>query len=203
MSSQKLFYMPDVEDSELVARAQKGDREAFSRLVARYYERVFQTLYTLVGDRDDAEDLTQEVFIKAYRSIHRFRSDARFFTWLYRISYNCFVDWTKGRKRKGGIARDPAWWGQCDAEDGLFVQAKSPDERAFQGKLGETLEDALQTLSPDYRAVVVMREWEGFSYLEIARMLNCSVGTVKSRLFRAKAQLQKVLQPAYQEWVAA
>ncbi len=189
----------DIEDANLVARARDGDRDAFSELVRRYHERIFNTVYALVGDRDDADDLTQEVFLKAYRSLPGFRGQSRFYTWLYRIGVNLCLDWMKSRNRRRDLwLEQEGWDGREDPVGGRRPEAS--DARVQRRELQAILKRALETLAPEYRSVVVLREIDGLAYGEIACALGCSVGTVKSRLFRARMKLRGVLEEAYEVW---
>ena len=190
------------EDLRLVARAREGDPEAFSRLVSQHYERIFGTVYSLIGNRDDADDLTQEVFLKAYRSLGRFRGKSQFYTWLYRIGVNACLDWLKSRKRRSGdlsVEREQ-WEGREDR--GLTGQVAT-DAGVERQELQAILEQALDTLPDEYRMTVVLREIDGLAYEEIADLLRCNVGTVKSRLFRARMRLRTVLERDYRIWFEA
>ena len=199
MSVPKSSNSADIEDARLVARAREGDREAFSELVRRYHERIFNTVYALVGDRDDADDLTQEVFLKAYRSLSGFRGQSRFYTWLYRIGVNRCLDWMKSRNRRRDLSLEREGWdGFEDPVGGTRPEAS--DARVQRGELQTILKRALETLAPEYRSAVVLREIDGLAYEEIACVLGCSVGTVKSRLFRARMKLRGVLEEDYEVW---
>ncbi|MCZ6635245.1 MAG: sigma-70 family RNA polymerase sigma factor [bacterium] len=193
----------EMEDHELVDLARDGDQGAFSELVRRHHERIFQMVYALVGNREDADDLAQEVFLKAYRSLHRFQGQSKFYTWVYRIGVNCCLDWMKVQKRRKNVSRMKEWWDRCEESEALFTQPERPDVKVARREFHETLEAALALLVPDYRTALVMRELNGLSYEEIATSLGCSVGTVKSRLFRARSQLKETLMPVYQEWMVA
>ena len=193
----------EMEDHELVDLARDGDQGAFSELVRRNHERIFQMVYALVGNREDADDLSQEVFLKAYRSLHRFQGQSKFYTWVYRIGVNCCLDWMKVQKRRKNVSRIKEWWDRCEESEALFIQPERPDVGVTRREFHETLEAALAMLMPDYRTALVMRELNGLSYEEIATSLGCSVGTVKSRLFRARSQLKETLAPVYQEWMVA
>ncbi len=196
MSLRESSKQSDAGDMELVAQARKGDREAFSELVRRYYERIYGTIYSLVGDRDDAEDLAQEAFLKAYRSLSSFRSQSRFYTWIYRIGVNCCLDWMKSRNRRRDVSLEREPWGP----DGIFRHPQASDAGVLRKELQAILEQAMEALPVEYRATLVLREIDGLAYDEIAYALGCSVGTVKSRLFRSRAKLREVLEKDYREW---
>ena len=190
-----------IEDEALVRRCQEGDQEAFRALVTRYHSRIFHLIHSLVGDRDDADDLAQEVFIKAFRSLSGFERRSQFYTWLYRIAVNRCLDWLKTRGRS---AETPMGRVSLSRADELAVRSSATaDSETLRHELGRALEKALETLSPDYRAALTLREEEGLSYEEIAEVMGCSVGTVKSRLFRGRLLLQRALADIYEDWKGA
>lgn len=203
MSGLATVDLCELEDRELVDFARKGDQGAFSELVRRHHNRIFQMVCALVANREDADDLTQEVFLKAYRSFHRFQGQSQFYTWIYRIGVNCCLDWIKVQKRQRNVGKVKEWWDQCEESQALFGQPERPDMQVARREFHETLEEALALLMPEYRTALVMRELNGLSYEEIASSLGCSVGTVKSRLFRARSQLKERLTPVYREWMVA
>jgi RNA polymerase sigma-70 factor (ECF subfamily) len=185
---------PEVPDRELVARAQDGDLAAYDELVGRYQGKIYSLLYNMTGNKEDAEDLLQAVFVKGYTSIGKFRGKSSFYTWIYRIGVNRAINFLKRRKRKSalsldnidlGVERDPAY---------VELSAKeSPFRDATLSELQQKLNEALQTLSEKHRAVVVMHDIQGIPHEEIAQMLGCSAGTVRSRLFYARQSLQTEL----------
>jgi len=190
------------DDKLLVGFAQEGERRAFSELVQRHQMRVYHTVFGMVGNRDDADDLAQLVFIKAFRSLHRFKGQSQFSTWLYRISINCCLDWIKSQKRKSGVKMDDDWWDRQADSEALFVGAVETDRRVEQVEIREVLGRVMNQMAPVFRSVLVLREINGLSYDEIAKVEGCSVGTVKSRLFRARAQLRSLLVPLREALVA-
>ncbi len=200
MSVQQLIRSSEIEDAELVARTRGGHREAFSELVRRHHERIFQTVYALVGNRDDADDLVQDVFLKAYCSLSSFQGQSQFYTWLYRIGVNCCLDWMKSRNRRKNLLQEKT---ERHEPEKAFSHPEASDRRVLRRELQEILEEALATLPPEYRSAVVLREIDGLSYDEIASVLGCSDGTVKSRLFRARARLRTVLEKPYRELSSA
>jgi RNA polymerase sigma factor (sigma-70 family) len=184
-------------DLEIVRRVQAGDVAAFDRIVEKYRERVFGIVYHMTSNREDAADLAQEAFIKAFQSIHRFGGQASFFTWLYRIAVNT----TSSHLRKSRL-RSFFSLEQIDLDAPLsreVVEAltdKTDGERdAYVRELQEKLNDAMQKLSIPHRTVVTLFEIEGLSHQEIADVMACSIGTVRSRLHYAKQLLQAELQP--------
>ncbi len=185
-------------DLELVERVQNGDVEAFEGLVHRYHQRVFNHVCRMVPSPDDAADLTQEVFVKVYRSLNRFRGNASFQTWLYRVTANLCVDRHRRNRRGPQVTRSVE--GSLETEDGP-LEVELPDwhdnpERVMLGdELQRHVRDAVLRLSDKLRAVIVMHDLEGQSYEEIAAALQVPLGTVKSRLFNARAALKDLLQP--------
>jgi RNA polymerase sigma-70 factor (ECF subfamily) len=182
-------------DLALVRRVQAGDVEAFDVLVRSYRERVYSILYHLTGNREDAADLTQEAFIKAFQSIQRFQGNSSFFTWLYRIAVNgSFTHLRRSRIRKFFS------FDQVDSEgappeliDALELPA-GQERRLVLQEIQQRLNEAFQKLSLDHRTVVTLFEIEGLSHQDIADITSTSVGTVRSRLHYAKQQLQSELQ---------
>lgn len=182
-------------DAELVARVQAGDVQAFDHLVRKYRERLFSIVYNLSSNREDAADITQEVFIKAFSSIKRFKGNSAFFTWLYRIGVNTTLSHLKKNRLRRffsleSIQEDGA---SADVLEALALKHKT-EKGALLSELQEKLNEALQKLSPKHRTVVILFEIEGLSHQEIADIMGCSVGTVRSRLHYAKQQLQGFLQ---------
>ena len=190
------------DDKLLVGYAQKGQAKAFSELVRRHHVRIFHTAFGMVGNREDADDLAQLAFIKAFQSLHQFKGQSLFSTWLYRISINCCLDWIKSQQRKYDVKMDDDWWHRQADGEALFGGTKQTDYMVEQGELRDFLARAMSQMPPIFRSVLVLRELNGLSYQEIASIEGCSVGTVKSRLFRARAQLRKLLRPFYKAHVA-
>lgn len=175
------------DDVDLVGRARRGEYSAFEELVRRYRNEVFALSYHYVRDREEAWDLTQEVFIKAHRGLKRFRGDASFKTWLLRITSNRCKDYFKKRRLKTVALEDMA--GQDEAP----AAAARPDERAASSELGRAIDSALETLPEKHRTAFILREYEGLSYGEMAEVMGCSMGTVMSRLHHARKKMQKAL----------
>jgi len=178
-----------LEDYDLILMAIQGDQDAFSQLIRRYNQQIFNMLYALVGDWDEADDLAQETFLKAYRALPRFEGRAQFYTWLYRIGINCWKDWCKTPRKQREVGSE------SDDGQSFFDRCPSPsvsDAGVEKTELQYLVEEALSKLQEDYRVVVVLREIDGLGYVETADVLGCSVGTVKSRLFRGRKQLRKL-----------
>ena len=145
----------------------------------------------LLRDADEAEDVTQEVFVKAFYRISSYKGDAAFFTWLYRVAVNTATDWRKKWKRRKGLSLEDSPTGP----DGIRDEGPRPERLAEGRELGERLADAIARLPENYRAILVLREYEGLSYEEMGRVLGLPKGTVESRLFRARERLKSMLEP--------
>jgi RNA polymerase sigma-70 factor (ECF subfamily) len=178
-------------DRILVERVQNGDVTAFDTLVRKYRERLYGIVYNLTSNREDAADLTQEAFIKAFSSINRFKGNSAFFTWLYRIGVNTALSHLKRNRLRRFFSLEQI---QEEGSNALVLETLAAkhksDKGALLSELQEKLNEAMQKLSPKHRTVVVLFEIEGLSHQEIADILGCSVGTVRSRLHYAKQQLQ-------------
>lgn len=185
-------------DSELVRRAQSGDLGAFDQLVTRYRGKIYGMCHHLVQNDQDAWDLAQEAFIKAWRALPSFKLDASFFTWLYRIAHNCSYDWLRKRRIVGDGEFDDELQRQVAAgADAVPKGAPAPDQVLGHRELGDRIAEAIARLSPEHRAVILLREVEGLSYEEIAQVTGQQTGTVMSRLFYARKKLQELLKDAH------
>jgi len=184
---------PD-EDAAVVQRVQQGDVAAFDQLVNKYRERLFSIVYNMTSNREDAADITQESFIKAFSSIRKFQGKSSFFTWLYRITVNTTLSHLKRNRFRRFFSLENM---NEEASSREILETLSVKNRTEKGalihELQERLNEALQKLSPKHRTVVVLYEIEGLSHQEIADIMNASVGTVRSRLHYAKQQLQAYL----------
>ncbi|MEX0332101.1 MAG: sigma-70 family RNA polymerase sigma factor [Puniceicoccaceae bacterium] len=178
-------------DAAVVQRVQNGDVAAFDILVRKYRERLYGIIYNLTSNREDAADLTQEAFIKAFSSINRFKGKSAFFTWLYRIGVNTALSHMKRNRFRRFFSLEHIQEEGSNAQILETLAAKHKSEKgALLSELQEKLNEAMQKLSPKHRTVVVLFEIEGLSHQEIADIVGCSVGTVRSRLHYAKQQLQ-------------
>ncbi len=181
-----------ISDEELIKDAIHGKKEAFGELVRRYEKRVYSLAYSILLNRDDAMDISQEVFIKAYEGLSRYRGGSQFFTWLYRIVVNLCIDFTRREKAKGEIeyidAIDPG-----EAHARLCAHQQTPEEAAAGRERLMVLKEALDSLPQDQRIAIILREIEGLSYEEIAETMNCSIGTVMSRIHYARKKLKEKL----------
>ncbi|MCY3712803.1 MAG: sigma-70 family RNA polymerase sigma factor [Gemmatimonadetes bacterium] len=184
----------DLSDEELVARAREGDRPAFARLVERHSVSVYNLTLRMVGNREDAEEAAQDVFVRAYRSLDRFRGDSRFSTWLYRIAVN--VSLSSARRSRRDLSTTSLSEPEDD-EDGLPMQLPDPladpAERFEQAEFRDHVRNMVAALPPIYSAVISMYHMQSLSYDEIAEALELPIGTVKARLFRARAALRKLI----------
>ena len=183
------------EAKDLVKKAQAGDLRAFEKLVITYQDKVFSQCYRLTGNYDDAQDLAQEVFVRAYRGIGSFRSDADLGTWLYRIAVNQYLN-SRRREKDNVISLDePVDTGDGEVARQVAAAEEDPLEAVERGELREMVLEALARLPHEFRVTLTLREFEGYSYEEIAEMMDCSVGTVRSRLNRARKALRDLLRP--------
>jgi len=180
----------------LVKKSQKGDTRAFEQLVTMYQDRIYVLSYQLTGNYADAQDLAQNVFIKAYRALPGFRNEADFGTWLHRITVNLSIN--EKRKKKPDVYLDnPVQTAEGEIPRLVASDAESPEEAYENKEFRDMVQIALEELSPEHRTVLVLREVQGFSYDEIADMLDCSLGTVKSRINRGRQTLkEKIIQMA-------
>ena len=177
-------------DTQLISQAAAGDHSAFHMIVERHRSRVYRVAYQFAGNHHDAEDITQEVFIKVYRSLGRFRQDAQLTSWMYRIAMNACVDY---RRRHSPAGTAP--FGE-EAEHRMLntpEEAPGPEERAYAGELGEVLDAEIKRLPPGQRVVFVMRHHQGLKLGEIAAALGLAEGTVKRQLHAAVHRLRQAL----------
>jgi RNA polymerase sigma-70 factor (ECF subfamily) len=178
-------------DWELVQRTRAGDHEAFRSLVERYQRKIAALALGMVRSRDDAQDITQDTFARAYQSLDRFKGDAAFYTWLYRIAFNLCVDHRRREAKQAEVALETDERGELPVPalvDGL--RADEPFGRARDAEIARGVQQAMLELTPDHRAVILLREVEGLSYAEISQVLDCPKGTVMSRLHYARRQMQ-------------
>ena len=182
-------------DWAIVQKVQGGNVGAFDQLVQKYREHIFSVIYNLTSNREDASDLTQDTFIKAFQAIGRFKGKSAFFTWLYRIAINSTMTFLKKQGRRRYINYETINEEASSTEIVEKLTAKNRSEKgALVQELQEKLNESLQKLSPKHRTVVILHEIEGLEHAEIAEITKTSVGTVRSRLHYAKQQLQTYLQ---------
>ena len=184
-------------DLDVVRRVQSGDVAAFDRLILKYRERVYGILYNMTSNREDAADLTQDAFIKTFQSIHRFGGQSSFFTWLYRIAVNSTLSHLRKARLRTFFSLENLDSNEPMSKEVIaaLTDKAGADRDTFVRELQEKLNDAMQKLSIKHRTVVTLFEIDGLGHHEIAEVMNCSVGTVRSRLHYAKQLLQSELQP--------
>jgi RNA polymerase sigma-70 factor (ECF subfamily) len=182
------------EEHELVRGARAGEMDAYDELVRRYQERIYATIYHMTANHEDANDLAQETFIKAYHALKSFKGDSSFFTWVYRIAVNKTINFLKQRKNKTHMSlNDLDFNAEHDADLVALISEKTPRREVNLIELQEKLNAALQKLSEVHRLVVTLHDVQGLSHEEISKIMSCNTGTVRSRLFYARQQLQAYL----------
>ena len=185
----------DVSDAQLVQRVQRGDRRAFDLLVVKYQHKVLKLVSRLISNPAEAEDVAQEAFIKAYRALKSFRGDSAFYTWLYRIAINTAKNALVSHGRRpldfSLDVQDPS---QYEMQARLR-ESDTPEGMLLTDEIRLTVQQAMQELPEDLRTAITLRELDGLSYEEIAQAMDCPVGTVRSRIFRAREAIDKKLQP--------
>ena len=187
-----------IDDFSLIKAIQAGDHNAFESLVRRYQRQVANLIYVTMGNRDDVDDIAQEVFIRVYRSLPRFKFDASFFSWIYRITMNLCIDEIRKRKVRKVLSLDFL------TEDALEKSRKSkdhimPSDLLLTDERREVVQSALQRLKPEHREILVLREYQDLGYSEIAETLDISLEAVKSRIFRARSELKTLLSKYFEE----
>lgn len=183
-------------DLRLIEKVRSGDLGSFDELVRKYRDRIYGTVYNLTANREDAADLTQEAFIKAFQSIGKFRGQANFYTWLYRIAVNTTLSALRKRRLRQFFSFDAMDENAApELMSELASKSDGTEKPVLLRELQEKLNEALQKLSPKHRTVTVLFEIENLSHEEISEILGVSVGTVRSRLHYAKQHLRIYLQP--------
>jgi RNA polymerase sigma-70 factor (ECF subfamily) len=182
-------------DQLLVERVQKGDKRAFDLLIQKYQHRIVSLVSRYVSDSSEAQDVAQEAFIKAYRAIGRFRGDSAFYTWLYRIAINTAKNWIVAKNRRPPSSDIDA----VDAEqydmDSRLKERSTPENELMREEIERTVYDTIALLPEDLRTAIMLREMDGMSYEEIATTMECPIGTVRSRIFRAREAIDEKLKP--------
>ena len=183
-------------DQQLVERVQRGDKAAFDLLVVKYQRKIFRLLSRLIRDTAEIEDVAQEAFVKAYRALPNFRGDSAFYTWLYRIAINTAKNYLVSQGRRAPTST------QADVEDAETFDdgdhlrdLNTPDSMLVTTQIAEAVNRAIDQLPEDLRTAIVLRELEGLSYEEIAESMQCPIGTVRSRIFRAREAIALELRP--------
>jgi RNA polymerase sigma-70 factor (ECF subfamily) len=185
---------PEIEEGVLVRRAKQGDLSAYDDLVRRYQERIYATIYHMTSNHEDANDLAQDAFIKAYHALKSFKGGSSFYTWVYRIAVNKTINFLKQRKNRSQMSLDDIDFNaEHDPDLVALVSEKTPRREINLSELQEKLNEAMQKLSEPHRLVVTLHDVQGLSHDEIAEIMECNIGTVRSRLFYARQQLQAYL----------
>lgn len=183
-------------DQVLVERAQAGDKKAFGMLVEKYHRKLGRLLSRMIRDQAEVEDVVQESFIKAYRALHNFRGDSAFYTWLYRIGINTAKNYLVSQGRRPQVLQEVEIEDVENFEDGFEMRTMETPETALMTKeIAQTVNDTVASLPEELRTAITLREMEGLSYEEIAEVMQCPIGTVRSRIFRARETIAAKLKP--------
>ena len=183
-------------DQQLVERAQRGDKSAFELLVAKYQRKLVRLLSRFIRDPTEVEDVAQEAFIKAYRALPSFRGDSAFYTWLYRIGINTAKNYLVAMGRRAPtVSETESPDSESSEERGQVPDYNTPENELMSRQIAETVNRAVEDLPEELRTAITLRELEGLSYEEIAGIMNCPIGTVRSRIFRAREAIAEKLRP--------
>jgi RNA polymerase sigma-70 factor (ECF subfamily) len=185
--------MMEESDAALVTRAREGDQDAFRLLVERHSVRLFQLAFRMSGNEQDAEDLVQETFLRAYKQLNRFQSRAGLGTWLYRIAANCSLDLLRRQKRRGEL--ETVEFDSEEAFPAILSDAPAPDQQLYHGEVRQKVESVMRELTPMERTAFVLRHFEGLSIEEIGSALGVSSGATKQSIFRAVQKMRRALEP--------
>ncbi|MET0217767.1 MAG: RNA polymerase sigma factor RpoE [Burkholderiales bacterium] len=183
-------------DQQLVERAQRGDKKAFELLVVKYQRKLARLLSRFIRDQGEIEDVTQEAFIKAYRALPSFRGDSAFYTWLYRIGINTAKNYLVAMGRRAPTSTEFDSEDAETFEDGDQLRdMNTPEAELLSKEIAQTVNDTMEQLPEELRIAITLREIEGLSYEDIAEFMNCPIGTVRSRIFRAREAIAEKLRP--------
>ena len=182
-------------DRQLVARVQKGDRRAFDLLVMKYQHKILALVGRFINDHAEAQDVTQEAFIKAFRALPNFRGESAFYTWMYRIGVNTAKNHLVSRGRKTPTHDVDLEDAEFFADESHMKDVATPDNLLHRDQLQKVVFDAIENLPEELRMAVTLREIDGMSYEEIAEVMECPIGTIRSRIFRAREAIDKKMQP--------
>ena len=183
-------------DAKLVARVQAGDKAAFDLLVLKYQRKILRLLSRMLRDQSEIEDVMQEAFIKAYRALPQFRGDSAFYTWLYRIAINTARNWMASQSRRpSSPSLHQSEDGETFDEIDNLTDNNTPESLLASREIAESVNESIQALPAELRMAIVLREIEGLSYEEIAQAMGCPIGTVRSRIFRAREAIATKLRP--------
>ena len=183
-------------DRQLVARAQRGDKRAFELLVEKYQRKLARLLSRFIRDPAEVEDVTQEAFIKAYRALPAFRGDSAFYTWLYRIGINTAKNYLMAMGRRAPTSTEVEAEEAEGFEEGEQLRdINTPESLLLSSEIAKTVNSTIEQLPEELRTAIQMREIEGMSYEDIAKAMDCPIGTVRSRIFRAREAIAEQLRP--------
>ena len=183
-------------DQVLVERAQQGDKKAFGMLVEKYHRKLGRLLSRMIRDQAEVEDVVQESFIKAYRALHNFRGDSAFYTWLYRIGINTAKNYLVSQGRRPQVLQEVEIEDVENFEDGNEMRTmETPETEMMTKEIARTVNETVASLPEELRTAITLREMEGLSYEEIAEVMQCPIGTVRSRIFRARETIAAKLRP--------
>ena len=182
-------------DQLLVERVQKGDKRAFDLLIQKYQHRIVSLVSRYVSDHAEAQDVAQEAFIKAYRAIGRFRGDSAFYTWLYRIAINTAKNWIVAKNRRPPASDIDAVDAEAYGISERMTETSTPENEMMREEIERTVYGTIAELPEDLRTAIMLREMDGMSYEEIATTMECPIGTVRSRIFRAREAIDEKLKP--------
>ena len=186
----------DTDDAALVERVRAGDVAAFEPLVEKYRQRVYRLAYNVLRNSEDAYDVAQEAFIKAYRALPNFRGDSAFYTWLYRIGINTAKNYLIALGRRAPTSTEFDSEEAEGFEDAAGLRdINTPESELASKQIAQTVNDAIAALPEELRTAITLRELDGLSYEEIAQIMNCPIGTVRSRIFRAREAVAEKLRP--------
>lgn len=178
---------------QLIKKAKAGDVHAFEALIQEHQSIVYNVAYKMFPNHEDASDIAQEALIKAYRYIGKFEGKSKFSTWIYKITYNVCIDELRKRKKLETQSLDETFTDSDDAKYTPVDTSPTPEQSLESKEKAEVIYKAIDSLAPDYRAAIILRDINGLSYEEIATVQSCSIGTVKSRINRGRKQLQEII----------
>ena len=185
-------------DEELVTRAQSGDQESFNQLVSRWERPIYALAYRTLGREDDARDVVQDAFLRAYRGLRSFKGEAKFSSWLYRITLNLCRDWIR-RERRAPVVQVPEGTDPVDLADAQASPAESVEDLVARREMTEAVTRAMSELPEEQRVAILLKEYHGLTFQEIADQLNCPLSTVKTRLYQGLSVLRRRLERRYAE----
>jgi RNA polymerase sigma-70 factor, ECF subfamily len=183
-------------DAALVTRVQQGDKKAFDLLVLKYQRKIIRLLSRMIRDQNEIEDVAQEAFIKAYKALPQFRGDSAFYTWLYRISINTARNWLSQNSRRPSspnmnVSENDETFSEIDN----LTDSHTPEAEMVSREIAASVNQTIESLPDELRQAIVMREIDGMSYEDIALAMSCPIGTVRSRIFRAREAIATKLRP--------